>query len=234
MRKGVQKIYSEIAETYEVVNHVLTFGMDILWRKKAAKKAASVNGKYWLDVCSGTGEMAQNLALLGKKNGRIVVSLDFSYPMLIRAKNKKKKKESSPLSFSLADAGVLPFPDNTFDLVTISFATRNICQSQKILEAHLNEFHRVLRPNGYFLNLETSQPRSAVIRKLYHLYVKTSVKHLGAWLSGSKPGYRYLSYTIPRFYSAPEFSALLSKAGFSRVETSLLLFGVAAIHMAQK
>lgn len=230
MRTGVQKIYSEVADHYEFINHLLTFGLDMRWRKKAAREAAGINGTYWLDVCSGTGEMAENLLLQADHSVKII-SVDFSYPMLIRA---KKKAASGCISFALAEASALPFPKETFDLISISFATRNINQREDILMANLKEFHRVLKPGGFFLNLETSQPAFPIIRKLFHLYVKIGVKRIGALLSGSQAGYSYLSYTIPRFYSAPEFSKMLFETGFSHVNCHPLFLSIAAIHMAQK
>jgi demethylmenaquinone methyltransferase/2-methoxy-6-polyprenyl-1,4-benzoquinol methylase len=230
MRKGVQKIFSEVADTYELVNHVLTFGLDILWRKKAARLGARAGGRLWLDVCSGTGEMATNLSRLAGEKTK-VISVDFCYPMV--AKALEKKKNSNP-SFVVADAGHLPFPDATFDLVTISFATRNIAPNREILSAHLREFLRVIKPGKYFLNLETSQPSSKIMRRLFHLYVRILVKPLGFFLSGSKAGYRYLAFTIPRFFSAEEFSSVLYGAGFSAVSYGPLFSGVASIHIAQK
>lgn len=230
MKKGVQKIYSEVADTYELVNHILTFGLDIHWRKTAAKKAAQASGSLWLDVCSGTGEMAQSLSRLADPEVRII-SLDFSSSMLSRAMRKKNARN---ISFVEAEALRLPFPDDTFDLLTISFATRNINHKKESLIAHLREFHRVLNRGGRFINLETSQPSSRILRRLFHLYIKLTVKPIGARLSGSKSGYSYLAFTIPRFYHPEEFSSLLHQAGFQKVECHRLLFGVSAIHIARK
>jgi demethylmenaquinone methyltransferase/2-methoxy-6-polyprenyl-1,4-benzoquinol methylase len=230
MKKGVQKIYTEVAGTYELVNHVLTLGKDIRWRKIAARTAAETGGDNWLDVCSGTGEMVQGLSRTVDRRVTII-ALDFSYPMLRRAKNKKYK---SQVFFTLGDVTALPFPDSIFDLVTISFATRNINSPKNMLLGCLKEIHRILKPGGLFINLETSQPPSSFIRRLFHFYIKRFVKPIGYFFSGSKAGYSYLSYTIPRFYSAGDFSSLLYKAGFSRVSCRSLLFGIAAIHKAQK
>lgn len=230
MRKGVQKIFSEVAETYELVNHVLTLGLDIIWRRKAAREAIRAGGSRWLDVCSGTGEMAQNLSRLSNKEVKII-SVDFCYPMLVKA---LKKKHIQNVIFTLADTSSLPFPDETFDLVAISFATRNISPREEILNSHLREFHRVLKPGGHFINLETSQPSMKMLRKLVHLYIKIAVEPLGFLLSGSKAGYRYLAFTIPRFYPPGEFSSIIKQAGFSKVTYRALLFGVSAIHTAIK
>ncbi|MFC1725595.1 ubiquinone/menaquinone biosynthesis methyltransferase [candidate division KSB1 bacterium] len=230
MSKGIKKIFSEVPDTYEMVNHVLTLGFDMIWRRKAARIAAEDGGNLWMDICSGTGEMAANLNRLAD-NGMIIVSGDFSVPMQSKAKEKKENKNTI---FTITDAKELPFPDNTFDLITISFATRNLNLSKDILTKTFAEFKRVLKPGGRFINLETSQPGSKWIRKLVHLYVKTAVKPVGLFISGSKAGYTYLSSTIPRFYNGEELSEILYKSGFSKVVHKRLLFGVAAVHKAVK
>jgi demethylmenaquinone methyltransferase/2-methoxy-6-polyprenyl-1,4-benzoquinol methylase len=230
IRKGVQKIYTEVARTYEWINHVLTLGMDVRWRKKAARVAAQMGGTDWMDICSGTGEMAQYLSTLSEKPVRIF-AVDFSYPMLKRALEKKGAPNIIPV---IAEAAVLPFADESFDLVTISFATRNLNTKRKTLESYLEEFNRILKPGGIFVNLETSQPPSKILRMLFHLYVKWVVKYLGWILSGSKAGYRYLSFTIPRFYAPEEFSQILRQQDFSEVEYRRLFLGISAIHLAKK
>ena len=229
MKKGVQKIYKEVAATYEKVNHVLTMGLDILWRKKAATAAAGKSPVLCLDICSGTGEMAQYLIrYIGETT---VVSADFSQEMLTVS---RRRNRNAPVLFTLTDAGRLSFADHSFDLVIISFATRNLDSNRARLLAHLKEFHRVLKSGCLFINLETSQPRSPVIRFLFHTYVRLTVRSIGTWISGSKSGYSYLSHTIPRFYSAVQLTELLYEAGFESVEAKTYLFGVAALHTAVK
>lgn len=230
MSKAVQRIFSDVPRTYELVNHVLTFGLDILWRKKAARIAASEGGKLWLDVCSGTGEMAIYLSRLGGQNTKVIAA-DFSLPMLHKI---SEKPEASGIFFTLADAGALPFPDNTFDLVTISLGTRNLNVRRENLIRCFREFHRVLKPGGRYVNLETSQPPSGIVRKLFHFYVRLVVRPLGSLLSGSKSGYSYLAYTIPRFYPAAELAEILREAGFGQVTYERLHFGLAAVHKAVK
>ena len=230
LRKGVQKIYKEVAQTYELVNHILTLGLDVHWRKKAARIAAQKGGSLWLDVCSGTGEMAQNLAALSKESVKIF-AVDFSYPMLKKGMEKRDYPNLFPV---IAEAGILPFPDDSFDLLTISFATRNLNPRKEILESYMEEFSRILKPGGYFVNIETSQPPQKMVRKLFHFYAKRIVKPLGWILSGSKAGYRYLSFTIPRFYDPDEFAQILCQTGFSEVEYQRFFLGISAIHVAKK
>jgi len=230
MKKGIQKIYKEVAPTYELINHVLTLGLDVIWRKRAARQAARLGGARILDVCSGTGELARNIASLVSEKEKIYVA-DGSLHMIHLA---RRKKFFQKVKFVLADAGKLPFPDHSFDLITISFSTRNLNPNPQVLLSYLKEFHRILKPGGHFLNLETSQPPIRIIRKFYHLYIRWVVNPLGYFISGSRAGYNYLSYTMPRFYEAPEFSSLCYKAGFSSVRHRLLFLGVAALHTAKK
>jgi len=230
MRKGVQKIYSEVFETYELVNHVLTFGFDIRWRKLGAQRAAKKKGHKILDVCCGTGEMAQSLSKTVNENAEIYL-VDFSFPMLDKA---RQRKYGSYTSFILAEANKLPYKDNTFDLIMISFAIRNLNTRKDILFAFLEEFYRVLKPEGTFINVETSQPPSPALKKAFHFYIKTLVRPVGSFISGSSSGYRYLAHTIPRFFCADELSFILRSVGFSQVDHTKKLGGIAAIHEAVK
>lgn len=230
MNKGIQKIFSEVPKTYELVNHILTLGMDIICRRRAARAATSEGGTVWLDVCSGTGEMAVNL-WKRRPEGTRVFAADFSYPMLSVAAGKR---EARGINFIIADVGRLPFGDSSFDLITISFATRNINTNREILIEYFREFHRVLKPGGRFINLETSQPRFGIIRALMHLYVKVAVKPIGMIISGSKAGYAYLSHSIPRFYPPAELAAILKQAGFSEVTYRRMFPGAIAMHRSVK
>ena len=230
MSKGVLRVFTEVASLYELVNHVLTFGLDIPWRKRAAQVAALGGGDLWLEVCSGTGEMAVNLMKIASPNTRIVVS-DFSMPMISRASKKEKLRVAS---VSLADSQQLPFPDNTFDLVVISFATRNITPTREKLVTFLREFYRILKPGGRFINLETSQPPSPIIRTAFQLYTREVIKLIGRIISGSKTGYAYLAHTVPRFLNARDLAAILRNSGFSRVQYTTMTFGAVAIHRAVK
>jgi demethylmenaquinone methyltransferase/2-methoxy-6-polyprenyl-1,4-benzoquinol methylase len=230
MKRGIRRIFSEVAQTYELVNHLLTWGLDRHWRKKAAGLAARALQGLWLDVCSGTGEMALDLAAVAGA-ATMVVSLDFAPRMLEKAAGKTSGQRIHPV---LADALLLPFADGTFDLVTISFGTRNINLSRTVLTRHFEEFRRVLKPGGRFVNLETSQPPRRLIRGLFHLYVRLAVRPIGYFVSGSRQGYVYLSRTIPRFYEPETLGRILSEAGFTEIGYERLLFGAVAIHVAKR
>jgi demethylmenaquinone methyltransferase/2-methoxy-6-polyprenyl-1,4-benzoquinol methylase len=236
MNKNVQKIYSRIPGRYELVNHILTFGLDILSRKRAVKLAIQNNGSRgarWLDVCSGTGETANYLAKKAKKadNGTSLFAVDFSLPMTYIANRKPAADE---INFSIADAAHLPFADNSFDLVTISFATRNLNASRGTLIKHLREFYRILKPGGRFVNLETSQPKFGPVRSMMYLFIKLTVVPIGAGISGSRSAYAYLANTIPRFYSAEELAEILHEVGFSEVSFRRMYLGITAVHLSVK
>ncbi len=230
MNKGIRNIFSEVPETYELINHILTFGLDVVWRKRAAKAAAMAGGNLWIDMCSGTGEMASNLSNIAT-NGTQIYAADFSLPMLNKARLKPDAKH---IKFVLSDIKKLPFPNDTFNLITISFATRNINLNRDILIQSFKEFYRVLQPGGYFINLETSQPPHLLIRRLFHLYTKLFIERTGITISGSRAGYVYLSRTIPLFYNAEELADIMFQAGFKGVYFQKLFFGVAAIHQGIK
>jgi demethylmenaquinone methyltransferase/2-methoxy-6-polyprenyl-1,4-benzoquinol methylase len=231
MTNEVRKIFAEVAPTYELINHVLTLGLDIHWRKKAAGKAVVADGRHWLDVGTGTGDMARALRRLAPR-GVLITAVDFSLPMLRRA--FVGGHIGNRFERTVAALPSLPFGNATFDLVTISFATRNINTGGKALAACFREFHRILKPGGRFVNLETSQPANPFIKTLFHLYIKTMVRTVGRTISGSRAGYSYLASTISRFFDAPALAALLKEAGFGPVTFTRLLFGAAAVHLAVK
>jgi demethylmenaquinone methyltransferase/2-methoxy-6-polyprenyl-1,4-benzoquinol methylase len=222
----VKKMFSEVPATYEVTNHILTFWFDKMWRKRAAKIATKADGVLWANMCTGTGEMVCYLRRLAPTGTRIY-GIDFSLPML---KEAKKKRMGKDICFVASDIKTLPFPSGCFDLVTMSFACRNINLNKDILVYSFSEIYRVLKPGGRFVNLETSRPKNLLIRWCFHLYVRLFVKAIGSRISGSRAAYAYLAKTIPRFYSSEELAGLMRQAGCSKSVFEQRLFGVAAIH----
>lgn len=230
MTQTIQRIFAEVPHTYEALNHLLTFGQDILWRRKAARAAAAGCKELWLDACGGTGEMTACLARLAQASTRIVVA-DFSLPMMSKA---LARPEAGSIGFTAADVGHLPFLESSFDAITLAFATRNITTSREHLIMCLREFYRVLKPGGRFVMLETSQPRHGPIRRLFHVYVRLIVAPVGRIVSGSPSAYGYLSNSMRSFYGPEKLAEILREAGFSEVTFNRMLLGAAAIHIAVK
>jgi demethylmenaquinone methyltransferase/2-methoxy-6-polyprenyl-1,4-benzoquinol methylase len=228
MENGLKKIYSEIPERYELVNHIMTLGLDKLWRRRAATIAAEGGGERWLDICSGTGEMAAGLTGLAPTDSKIFAT-DYSMSMLARARRKRGMER---VGLAISDALSLPYADSTFDLVTCSFAMRNLNSSRDDLLEVLREVRRVLKDGGRFMNLETSRPGGAFVRSIFHTYVRLFVKPVGSAITGSRAGYGYLAGSIRRFYGAAELEELLLDAGYRGVASKRMMLGAVAIHLA--
>ena len=228
--RSIKGIFAEVPATYELVNHVLTLGLDVLWRRRAARIAATASPGKWADMCTGTGDMAVSLSRLAPE-GTLVYGVDFSEPMLAEA---RKKPEAANIEFVVADIKDLPFEDGAFDLVTMSFATRNVNLGEDVLVRSFAEYYRVLKPGGRFVNLETSQPAFWPVKRCFHAYIRLFVKAIGSRVSGSRSAYAYLASTIPRFYSAEKLADIMRRAGFEKVAFRRCLFGAVAIHQACK
>jgi demethylmenaquinone methyltransferase/2-methoxy-6-polyprenyl-1,4-benzoquinol methylase len=227
----IRAIFSEVHGRYELVNHLMTLGLDVGWRRAAAKAASRAAGAgVWADICTGTGELAVCLSGLAPEGTRIA-AVDFSLEMLAEA---GRKREAGRIDFIAARAGSLPFKDDTLDLATMAFATRNINTSREELTAAFAEFHRVLKPGGCFVNLETSQPAFPFVKWCYRAYIKYFAGSVGNLLSGTHSGYAYLASSIPRFHDAPALAGIMEEAGFKEVGYRRLFLGAAAIHQAWK
>ncbi|UCF79148.1 MAG: ubiquinone/menaquinone biosynthesis methyltransferase [Candidatus Eiseniibacteriota bacterium] len=245
MSDAIRNMFGELPRVYELINHVVSLGMDVPWRKRAARLASEKGGAVWLDVSTGTGEMAAYLRRRAEP-GTTVIATDFSMPMLLSAGKKKEAvleggdTVSGPtlgrrgINLLMADTRRLPFLSGSLDLVTISMGTRNINTSAAALRSCLEEFHRVLKPGGWFVNLETSQPESEAVKSLFHAYVRNILRPVGALISGSRSAYSYLASTICSFYGAEELAEIIRAAGFRSVTFERLFFGVAAVHVAEK
>ncbi|MFA6472064.1 MAG: ubiquinone/menaquinone biosynthesis methyltransferase [Candidatus Latescibacterota bacterium] len=226
----VQRIFRNVSGTYEPINHIITLGLDIVWRRKAIATAVKAGGSRWADMCTGTGETAVYLSHLSAK-GTIIYAVDFSLPML---KEAKKKQETADIVFVSSDIKKLPFPDNSLDLITMTFASRNINLTRDILVRSFAEFYRVLKPGGRFVNLDTSQPSLKPARKLLDLYVRLFVEFIGSRISGMRTPYAYLTKTILCFYPPEELADIIREAGFRETTFQKLFFGAAAVHQGIK
>jgi len=234
MSRPLQRMFTEVPPHYDLINSVITWGLDRRWRKKAAAKCLKNNPKRVLDLCCGTGDLAATLCRLGG-SGVSVLGIDYSPPMLVLARQKALSlAASSCVSFIHGDAASLPFPDAFFESVGISFAFRNMTYKNPLAAKHLSEVRRVLTVGGRYVIVETSQPEPWFIRGIFHRYLRWFVRHAGFWLSGNKGAYNYLAESAANFYDAEEIKDMLLKAGFREVTYRPLLFGAAGIHIAVK
>ncbi len=215
---AVQGMFDRIAPVYDVMNRVMTAGLDRRWRRLAVREVVWPGDRV-LDACCGTGD----LAIEAERRGGRVVGLDFSEPMLARARRK-----SGTIEWVRGDALALPFDDGAFDAATVGFGVRNL----QDLEGGLNELARVLRPGGKLAVLEITRPRG-ILRPFFRLWFDVLVPVAGRVLPGGK-AYTYLPASVRRFPGPEDLSALLERAGFEDVRFRLLGGGSVALHFAVK
>ncbi|MDP6576340.1 MAG: ubiquinone/menaquinone biosynthesis methyltransferase [Dehalococcoidales bacterium] len=232
--KPLYGMFTAIPGCYDLVNRVITWGLDKRWRVQAARECLAAQPSRVLDLGCGTGDLAINVARLAG-SGVEVIGLDFSRPMLeIAARKAELLAKGSRISFTCGDAANLPAADGYFDCVGISFAFRNLTYKNPLAQRHVAEVVRVLNPGGRLVIVETSQPKVKLIRKLFHLYLGWFVSGIGYLLSGHRGAYHYLAESAARFYTTEELKEVLVTAGFSRVTCHPLLFGAAGIYVAVK
>jgi demethylmenaquinone methyltransferase/2-methoxy-6-polyprenyl-1,4-benzoquinol methylase len=228
----LQKMFSSISAEYDVMNRLLTFLLDEVWRKKAANSIIPLQPKRFLDLCCGTGDLAVRVAQ-GLGSVTSISCMDFSFPMLEKAREKLLKIDSD-VHLILADAACMPFPENTFDVIGIAFAFRNLIWHNKRRDQFLSEIHRVLIPDGVLIIVESSQPRSVLLKFLFHRYLDLIVAALGGLISGHPNAYRYLAHSARQYHTTEELISILVNTGFKNVHHRRLLGGVAALTTAQK
>ncbi|MFL2848197.1 MAG: bifunctional demethylmenaquinone methyltransferase/2-methoxy-6-polyprenyl-1,4-benzoquinol methylase UbiE [Coraliomargaritaceae bacterium] len=225
----VEKMFSGIANKYDFLNHILSFGLDYYWRHRLAKQVQSLDPNTLMDVATGSGDVAFKLSDSLKKTCSITAT-DFCQPMLDQAKLKQEKsKNYNNISFEFGDAMSLNFPDNTFDVVTIAFGVRNFEHREKGLQ----EILRVLKPKGSLFILEFSQPITW-FRPFYFLYLKYILPSIAGLVSKDKNAYKYLAGTIESFPSKELLKSQLLEAGYSQANAYGMTFSTVAIHKATK
>jgi len=227
-------MFTEVPPRYDLINSVITWGLDRRWRRKAAEECLKGKPEKVLDLCCGTGDLAITVCRLGRSEVS-VVGIDYSPPMLEIARKKAASLDGDKhISFINGDAASLPFPDASFDSVGISFAFRNLTYKNPLARQHLTEVRRLLTAGGRYVVVETSQPTARFIRGIFHRYLRWIVRRVGVWLSGNKGAYNYLAESAASFYTAEEVKAMLLESGFREVLYRPLLFGAAGIHIAVK
>jgi demethylmenaquinone methyltransferase/2-methoxy-6-polyprenyl-1,4-benzoquinol methylase len=232
--RPLQNMFTAVPPRYDIVNRIITLGLDKRWRRLASRACLEGKPQRILDIGCGTGDLTINIAGLAAYDPEIT-GLDYSPPMLELARSKAEKAGViDKVRFLSGEATSIPFPDDYFDCVGISFAFRNLTYKNPLGTQYLAEVIRVLKPGGRHVIVESSQPTNGFIRFFYHLYMRVFVKPVGVLVSQNRGAYNYLTESITRFYSPGEVGELLKKSGFRSVQYRALLFGAAGIHVAEK
>jgi demethylmenaquinone methyltransferase/2-methoxy-6-polyprenyl-1,4-benzoquinol methylase len=230
--RPLHEMFEAVPPRYDLVNRLVTLGLDSRWRRLAAAECLASSPARVLDLCCGTGDLAVALAELA--GDRVAVTgYDFS-PQMLSLAEEKASKRGRRVAFVCGDAAEMPFDDGQFDCVGISFGFRNLTWKNPLAARHLAEVLRIVRPGGQFVIVESSQPSSAFVRFFFHRYLRWFVGGLGASVSGQPAAYRYLAASAERFYSHTEVEDLLIDTGFSHVRYRPLLLGAAGIHVATR
>tara|TARA_B100001029_G_C15054117_1_gene453026 strand:- start:1660 stop:2472 length:813 start_codon:yes stop_codon:yes gene_type:complete len=226
-KKFIQKMFDDISGKYDFLNHLLSLGIDLYWRRILVKRLNLKDGQNVLDVATGTGDVG--FAILKHYDVKII-GLDYSYKMVHYAKMKAfKKSKSKNFTFVQGDGENLPFEDNSFEVLTISYGFRNIGHFKQAMV----EFRRVLKPGGICAILEFQEPRSNFFGKIYKLYFKYILPQIGAFFSRSD-AYRYLPESVQNFLTREEMLELMKSKGFLNVKFEDLTFGITSLFTAKK
>lgn len=224
----VQQMFAQVAPKYDQANTVLSLGIHHLWRKKLVKLSDLRPGDQVLDCATGTGDLA--LEFKAREPRAQVTGTDFCEQMLDHAPLKSKAR-GLDAKFLWADATNLPFPEASFDIVTISFGIRNVSNPTKAI----SEMHRVLKPGGRLLVLEFGQPRLPGIAQLYNFYALNVLPRIGGWVTGQRDAYSYLQKSSANFPCGRDFIDLMKQAApFTQSEAHALTGGIAYLYKATK
>ena len=227
-KEQVTKMFDTISGDYDGLNRVISFGIDIKWRKKVVHIIKETNPETILDIATGTGDLA---IALTKTNATKIIGLDISSGMLDIGKEKIKKQGlENKIEMVLGDSENMPFEDNTFDAITVGFGVRNF----ETLENGLKEILRVLKPGGYFVILETSMPTKTPYKQGYNFYTKNILPVIGRLFSKDKSAYKYLCESASLFPYGEALNNILRKTGFINVKDFPQTFGVATIYVSSK
>jgi len=221
-------MFTEVPRRYDLMNRLLTFGFDKIWRKKATCECLAGNPLRILDLCTGTGELAIKIAQLADARTEIL-ALDYSEEMLSIARNKSLRKGFNRIKFINGDAASLPFENESITAIGIAFAFRNLTYKNPDREIFLKEIYRILSPEGRLIIVETSQPSSKIMRFFFYTYLKIFAAWIGGWISGNKGAYKYLAASAKNFYSPDEINKMILAAGFRQVQYKKLFAGIAGI-----
>jgi demethylmenaquinone methyltransferase/2-methoxy-6-polyprenyl-1,4-benzoquinol methylase len=233
----LREYYGDIYSTYDRVNRVFTFGRDRTWRRKAAESCLRSNPSRVLDLCTGTGDFILELARRAGQKIQLT-GYDFSSVMLQEARRKLGEEQVRAgipeVELVEGDAASMPFGDESFDAVGITFGIRNLVFENSRAEKHLSEIVRVLRPGGRLVILESSRPGNLLWRPFHSLYLSLFLPYLGGIISGNLGAYRYLARSSGNYYTIGEMGTILEGAGLSILESSSLFLGSVMLVVAEK
>lgn len=225
----VRGMFGRVTPSYDLLNHLLSFNIDRLWRARTVKRVEAILKRpeaRVLDLCCGTGDL---MIALEKRRGSAVFGSDFCHPMLIEAGKKRDQRGLAAKLFE-ADALSLPLANACMDLITVAFGVRNFANYRSGLE----ELRRVLRPNGMLAILECSKPPNRVLAAGYDFYSKAVLPTLGGLISGSREAYSYLPESVRKFPGAEELAEEMRGVGFREVQFERLTGGIVALHLGRR
>lgn len=224
----VAKMFDNISGDYDFLNHFLSLGIDILWRKAAIRKLKSLQPKLILDVATGTGDFAIEAL---KLNPDKVVGVDISEGMLSVGRQKMSARGlDTKIELIYGDSEKLPFESNKFDAITVAFGVRNF----ENLENGLAEMLRVVRPGGKVVVLEFSKPRKFPFKQLYNFYFKFVLPKIGRWVSRDSSAYTYLPESVQAFPDGEVFTKILDHLGYKDTQCKPLTFGISSLYIGTK
>lgn len=227
-KEEVKNMFDDISNRYDFLNHFLSFGIDFWWRRKLISLLSVKQPQIILDVATGTGDLAIALA---KLNPRKITGIDIAEKMLTIAREKVvNRKLNTIISFETGDAEKIPFPDHSFDAVTVAFGVRNY----ENLLVGLKEMNRVLKQGGTMMILEFSKPHSNFLNHLYRFYSRRIIPFTGKSISKNKYAYQYLPDSVAAFPAGKDFLEILKEAGLKNNREYSLTGGIATIYMGDK
>ncbi len=227
-KEQVTQMFDKVSSNYDFLNRLLTFGIDISWRKKVVQMVVDQKAKIILDIATGTGDLA---IMLANTNADKVTGLDISPGMLEVGKKKVEQLNlTNKIEMVIGDSENLSYADNTFDAITVGFGVRNF----ENLEKGLSEIYRVLKPKGVFVVLETSQPSKFPVKQGFAFYSKYIIPTVGKVFSKDKSAYQYLPESAAAFPYGEEFNNILLKTGFNTSKVYPQTFGISTIYQAFK
>lgn len=228
-KEQVASMFNNISGTYDFLNHFLSLGIDVIWRKMAIKELVANKPRKMLDVATGTGDFA--FEAIKKLHPEKVIGVDISEGMLSVAKKKIKERNLSQVfSVQLGDSEGLQFDNDTFDAITVAYGVRNF----ENLEKGLTDMLRVLKPGGKMVVLEFSKPRAFPVKQLYNFYFKQVTPFFGKLFSKDNRAYTYLPESVAAFPDGAEFTNLMEKVGFKSTKHRSLTFGISSIYTGIK